>query len=197
MKQALTKKAGPLPRWAWGAIILGGILILYLRARSNAATAAAQQTQDPSAQYNSSDPTQYPTDAYGGSYPLGGGLGSGFDPTSFTAGIQYGQGFGNGTSTAPGNGTTQQPPAQGSSPSVVIIQNGQPKATSTGAGGSKGTTSKMVMTSIAGKQQKVSETPKKIANTHVATGNGTKGRTPNDRVNPTPPKKGVKTTKWR
>lgn len=46
MGQTLTKKAGPLPVWAWlgiGTIGVGGFL--YIRQRQQAATAASQDTQ--------------------------------------------------------------------------------------------------------------------------------------------------------
>lgn len=111
MKEALTKKLGPLPRWAWAAIALTAIL-LYLRYRSNqaAAASAAQNSEDPYAAYNNGLDTSGYEESDAGVIPAGGGLGSGFDPTSFEEGLQYGQGFGTsttgGTTTGTGGDTT-------------------------------------------------------------------------------------------
>lgn len=106
MKEALTKKLGPLPRWAWAVIALAG-LFLYLRYRSNQAAnaTAAQNSQDPYAAYNNAIGGSGYQESDSGVIPAGGGLGSGFDPTSFEEGLQYAQGFGTSSSGGTTTGT--------------------------------------------------------------------------------------------
>lgn len=102
VKEALTKKLGPMPRWAWIAIAVVVLGYLYYR-RQQAAASTDQTATDPYSSYNTQgyvDQGQpYGDTSTAGAYPLGGGLGSGFDPTSFQEGLTYGQGLG--TSQAP------------------------------------------------------------------------------------------------
>lgn len=128
MKKALTKKLGPLPRWAW---ILIAVVVLYLlyRYEQNKSSSNAQNSQDPNSTYNGSSPYDpSAADAYGGSYPLGGGAGGGFDPTSFEEGLSLGQGQGT-TSTDNSNGSPLPDPV-GSAVTAVDTSGGS-TATST------------------------------------------------------------------
>jgi len=148
MKKALTTKLGPLPRWAWAVIILVGLL-LYLRYRANQ-NSPNSNPSDPYSSYNTGQSlSQYPADTPA-AYPLSGG-GSGFDPTSFQQGLQYGAGLGGAASGTLGTGAATDnsvpdnsggntlPPAQGNITINVPGANG----------GLKGTTKKSTPTSKA------------------------------------------------
>lgn len=200
MKEALTKKLGPLPRWAWGAILLVAIL-LYLRHRSKQQSQdAAQNATDPYSSYNTGsyvDSGQpYGDMASGGTYPLGGGLGSGFDPTSFQEGLTYGQGFGTSNNSGPasdgsvptGDGTgsgNAVPPAQGDTNITVNTPDG---SGSTGPGGGRGHGRKKKATgnhpgsSTKGKGHTGT-------NRHTSTGGGQHNRHPGQHTKP--PKQGT------
>lgn len=195
MKEALTKKLGPLPRWAWGAIVLTLLIFLYLRHRSQQSQDNAQNATDPYSSYNSQGQVAgagYPYDssAVGGTYPLGGGLGSGFDPTSFQEGLTYGQGFGTSNNSGnqsdgsvPTGGDTGSgdavPPAQGDTQITVNIPDG---SGSTGPGGGR-----------AGSRRKQPTKKNKGHNPqtgkHTSTGGGQHNRHPGQHTKP--PKQGT------
>jgi len=196
MKEALAKKLGPLPRWGWGAIAVTAIVILlYLRHRSNASN--AQNASDPYSSYNTDQSVNpgYPYDstAVGGTYPLGGGGGSGFDPTSFQEGLTYGQGFG--TSTNSGNQTDSSnptsdptsgdatPPAQGDTAITVNTPDG---SGSTGPGGGRGSHRKKTPTKKPGTGQHPG------TGKHTSTGGGMPRRHPG--VHTKTPNKGTHKT---
>lgn len=137
VKQALTTKLGPLPRWAWAVIVMV-IIVLYLRHKANVAAQAAAST-DPTA--TQGDPNAVPLDqqsAYaspytgsdGGAPYYDTGAANGASGGSFWQGVQYGQGLGTPGVPTP-TPTPNAPTSQGSQPIAITVINGKPSGSST------------------------------------------------------------------
>lgn len=94
IKNALTRKIGPLPAWGW--FLIGGVALVIYRRRMSAAANSADQAQAAAA-----NPAYY--GPYGqDNYPIGGGSGMG----------------GGGAGTDPGTTTTPAPPT------IIVNQGG-------------------------------------------------------------------------
>jgi hypothetical protein len=121
MKEAVTKRVGPLPRWGWALIILA-LLLLYLRHRANQQASSSQAADVPNTDPYSSYATQGQVvtpdqqAAYGGAYPLSGG-GSLFPP--YESALM--PAFTTDPSVPTTNAGSPMPPAQGGQPIAITI----------------------------------------------------------------------------
>jgi hypothetical protein len=80
IKTTLTRKIGPLPAWAWLAV-LGGVL-LYMRRKTSAATQSDGTDTTPDTTDNTGSSTYDPAPSDGGGAADGGDPGDGTDPTT-------------------------------------------------------------------------------------------------------------------